>query len=243
MKRRTLVLVVLVVLVVSASAVNYFKVHRNADILLNLDGQIIYTKRVDGVNTLFKSEANLKNEQVIYSHKGKGKDSYGSYNDNIIDYRYNVENRIIEFVAMNNGEWSLFSLEEGNRIPTLEGEAELLNHSTSMIETDYIKKSNRDIQVFERKGSLYIIENGEERCLKKFYGFYDDKFTGYSPIGFSPNGEYFIYHSMEHLTPVATILDSMMTQTVGHVYVMDLQTQKSARYIDATKFQWVALGK
>lgn len=238
-RKRQITLSLIIIVIFTLSIGNYLKAHMNSDILLNIEGQIIYKKRVDGVNTLFRSDANTNNEELVYSHKGKGMDSYGRFNDNIIDYHYDLESGTIDFVAMDNGEWSMFSLNEASGVAILLGEAQLIPHSTSMMETDYIKKSTEKINVIAREGSLYIIESGLERRVKKFYGFYDDKFTGYSPIGFSPNGEYLIYHSMEHLTPLGTIIDSMMTQSVGHVYVMDLQTQKSARYIDATKFQWI----
>ncbi|MEW8987404.1 MAG: hypothetical protein AB2401_10465, partial [Bacillus sp. (in: firmicutes)] len=92
-----------------------------------------------------------------------------------------------------------------------------------------------------KKGSIYITENGKEKCVKKFYGMYDEKFTGYGPIGLSPDGNYLIYHSMEHLTPFGSILEGIISDSsfYGHNYVMDLKTGKSTRFIDASNFQWI----
>lgn len=205
----------------------------NSKIVSNLEGQLFYLKRVDGVNTLFKSDANLQNEQLLYSHKGKGKDGYGSYNDNIIDFYFDRKNKTISFIAMNNGNWSMFSLTEGNDHPFLIEKADFLP------KTDYIKDSTEKLTVTQKKGSLYITENSKEKRIKKFYGAYDQKFTGYSPIGFSPDGNYLIYHSMEHLTSIGTILQGMVTDSYGHYYIMDLRTGKSTRFIDASNFQWI----
>lgn len=198
MKRKLLILVSVIIFVsVFIYAFWGFKKSVNADIVTKLEGQIYYTKRVDGILTLYKSNTNLENEKLIYSHKGKGKDNFGSYNDNVLDYCYDIKSGDISFVAMNNGEWSLFSLKEG------ENNAILINKQEKNIyleNTDYISNHQGEITDIQKEGSIYIVENGKERCIKKFYGLYDDKFTGYSPVGFSPDGKYLIYHSMGHLT-------------------------------------------
>lgn len=246
MKKKLLLLIGLIVfIVIILNIFTYLKSTINSDIVKNLEGQIYYKKRVDGVNTLFKSDANLQNKKLIYSHKGKGKDSYGSYNDNILDYYYDRERQTISFIAMNDGDWSLFSLKEGEKNATLINKAGINNvevekHSRSfMSNTDYIKKQSQKRTVIQKQGSIYIIENGEERCIKKFYGIYDDKFTGYRPMGFSPDGNYLIYHSMEHLTSFGTLLESFFNDSYGHKYIMDLSTGKSTRFIDASDIQWV----
>jgi hypothetical protein len=235
MKKKLLYLGSLIVfIVISFNIFIYLKntITINSDVVENLKGQIYYTKRINGVKTLFKSDANLQNEKLIYSHMGKGKDSYGSYNDNILDYYYDMESETISFIAMNNGDWSLFSVKEGEDNATLINRADIPN-------TDYVKKHTEKLTVTQKKGSIYIIENGEEKCIKKFYGIYDDKFTGYRPIGFSPDGNYLIYHSMEHLTTCGTLLEAFINDSYGHKYIMDLSTGKSTRFIDASNIQWV----
>lgn len=234
MKKKLLISVSLVVFIgIAFNIFIYFKSTINSEIVANLEGQIYYTKRVDGINTLFKSDANLKNEKLIYSHKGKGKDNYGSNNDNIIDYYYDIKSNIISFIAMNNGDWSLFSIKEG------ENTATLINKADFMTNTDYINNQTENITVAQKKGSIYIAQNGEEKCINKFYGLYDDKFTGYRPLGLSPDGKFLIYYSAEHLTPYGVMMEELLNGSVGHNYIMDLSTGKSTRFIDASNIQWI----
>lgn len=215
------------------------KGHINKDILSNLEGEIYYTKRVSSVLTLFKSDANLDNEALLYSHKGNGEDREGGYNDNIIDFYYDSNNKIITFIAMDD-DWSVFSVKEGEDKPTLMGETrEVLKDGVSLDKTRYISNKQNDIAAFSKKGSIYIVENGKEKCVKKFYGIYDDKFTGYGPIGFSPDGKYLIYSSSEHMTPLGFIVNNMVTDFSGNVYILDLETEKSSRFIKSYDIQWI----
>ena len=213
----------------------------NSDVLDDLKGEIYYTKRVDGINTLFKSEATLQNEVLIYSHVGKGKDSEKSYNDNIIDFYYDPESEIVSFVAMNDGNWSLYALKEGEDTPDLMDTTGTVKNTTSMLETsDYLKKDTEQLTVIQRDGSLYIIEEGEEKCVKKFHGLYDEKFTGYRPIGFSPDGKYLVYHSMEHITPLGTIVEGVINDSYGNDYIMELNSGKSTRFLNVSEIQWIS---
>lgn len=211
----------------------YFKNTFNSEIVANLEGQIYYTKRVDDIDTLFKSDANLKNEKLVYSHKGKGETNYGCNNDNIIDFYYDIKSKSISFIAMNNGDFSLFSIKDG------EDTATLINKMDFMTNTDYVNNQTENITVSEKKGSIYITQNAEEKCILKFYGLYDHKFTGYRPVGLSPDGKFLIYYSLEHLTPYGTILEAFFNNSIGHNYIMDLSTGKSTRFIDVDNIQWI----
>ncbi|MCK5763988.1 MAG: hypothetical protein KAH05_07705, partial [Clostridiales bacterium] len=154
-------------------------------------------------------------------------------------YSMDIENDIISFIAMNNGEWSLFSLEEGEDNTTLINIVdELVDSKSYLANTHYIKKSTKNLIVTQESGSLYITENDETKCVKKFYGLYDDKFTGYHPIGFSPDERYLVYHSMENLTVFGTLLGSIINGSDGHTYIMDLDTGKSTRFVDVSNIQW-----
>ncbi|MCM3584643.1 hypothetical protein M3182_02655 [Mesobacillus maritimus] len=206
---------------------------QNTQLLSETEGTLYYLERVDGVKTLFKADTNLENKTVVYSHKGKGKDSTGDYNDNILDFYYNQVEKTFHFIAMNNGAWSMFSLKEGETQPTL------LKEDVMEMSTDYIKTHFKQQTVVAKKGSLYLTENNEESLLLKFKGIYDPKWTGYNPIGFSPNGNYLVYTSMEHLTPIGTIIDGFLTDSFGHTYIMDLSTKKSTRFVDSYEIQWV----
>lgn len=240
MKKKLLVILSLIVLIiVSFNMIKHVRNIINSNIIKNLKGEIYYTKRVDGIIVLFKSDADLNNEKVIYSHKGKGKDSYGGYNDNIIDFHYEKENDTITFIAMNDGNWSLFSLKEGDRNTTVINSLEDKKGKVMMSNTEYIKNETGNLTAIQREGSIYVIKDGKEKCIKKFYGIYDFKFTGYNPIGFSPDSKYLIYSSMEHLTPIGTLIEGAISGSCGNTYIMDISTGKSARYIDVYNIQWV----
>ena len=49
-----------------------------------------------------------------------------------------------------------------------------------------------------------------------------------------------IYYSLDSLTPFGTILKGMITNgNVRNTYIMDLQTGKSTKYVDAMCITWV----
>lgn len=240
-KRIILILIVILILIIIRPfLVMEIKTLINKDILSELEGEIYYTKRDEMALTLYKSDANLQNEELIYSHKGKGKIDESDYNDNIIDYYYDENREEIDFLAMNDGYFSLYRIGLGEKNPELIGRGEdVLKDDISLDQNDYIKTEQGDKSVFEKNGSIYIVENGEERLLKKFYGIYDFKFTGYGAIGFSPDGKYLVYGSMEHLTPLGGLIHALTTGFNWNVYIMDLETEKSTRYINAYNIQWV----
>ncbi|MBM4761164.1 hypothetical protein [Bacillus sp. B15-48] len=221
------------IFIISLNIFPYFSSNTNSKLLSDLEGTIYYTERVDGVLTLFKSDATLENKTFIYSHKGKGKTHHGDYNDNIIDFYYDKTNQTYYFIAMENGSWSSFSLKEGEDKPVL------LEEDAVEINTNYIQTQFNNRTVSSKQGSLYLKENGNEKVIKKFYGIYAEKFTGYGPIGFSPDGKYLIYHSMEHLTPFGTLVEGLLKNSVGNTYIMDLSTMESTKYIDASPIQWI----
>lgn len=234
MKKKSVIVILLLIvtIVISLNVFQYLRSKIHSELLSDLEGTIYYTERVEGVLTLFKSDATQENKTLIYSHKGKGKDSYGDYNDNILDFYYDKTSKTIYFIAMNNGSWSLFSLKEGDKPILLQKEIMETN-------TDYIQNQFKNLTVTSKQGSLYLSENGNEKTLKKFYGMYDEKFTGYHPIGFSPDGKYLVYHSMENLTPFGTLLDGFFKNSVGDTYIMDFSTMKSTKFIDAYQIQWI----
>lgn len=236
MKKKVVIVSLSIILIwVLFFIVDKVSISGNSDILKDLEGEIYYTKRVDSVLTLFKANANLKNEQLIYSHKGKGETGFDDFNDHIRDYYVDRETGTIQFIAMNDGDWSLFSLTEGSSSPTFIRKEDFIQ------KTDYIKLSTDKLSVASKKGSIYLTENGQEKCIKKFRGIYDEKFTGFTPLGFSPDGNFLVYHSMEHLTPFGSIFEGIISNSdfYGHTYIMDLETGKSTRFIDAYNFQWI----
>lgn len=241
MKKKLLIFAAIIILIFLGNNVyKSIKDKANSDIIAKLRGQIYYTKRVDEILNLYKFDNNSKNEQLIYSHNGKGKDSYGGYNDNIIDYYYDTKSGDISFTAMHEGDWGLFSIKKGDKDAKFIGRLDLKNSKKpTMIDTDYIKNEAAGIKAAKKNGSIYIEKDGQEKCLLKFNGIYDEKFTGYTPIGFSPDGKYLVYFSLEHLTPVGTLIEGFTKGHIGKTYIMDMETGKSTRFIDASKIQWV----
>ncbi|WP_240948569.1 hypothetical protein [Bacillus sp. RO1] len=104
MKKKFIIglLLVAVISVVSFKLFQNSTSNINEDVLTDLEGTIYFTKRVDGVLTLFKSDASLQNKTLVYSHKGKGNDGLGNYNDNIINFYYYKAEETVYFIAMDN---------------------------------------------------------------------------------------------------------------------------------------------
>lgn len=238
-RKRLLILSIIIAIISIVTVAKFIRNNINSGIVKSLEGEIYYTKRVEGVLTVFKSDANLENEELVYSHKGKGEDSSGGYNDNVGSFYYDEETDSLTFIAMDKGEWCLFSLKEGQDNPILLARDEYNRFNYLEFSTDYIKDKIGKISAIDKEGSIYLIENDEEKIIKKFYGSYDEKFTGYSVKGFSPDGKYLVYHSMEHLTPLGTIMEGFFDSEIGHTYIMDISTGKSTRYVDAYNIQWI----
>ena len=143
---------------------------------------------------------------------------------------------------MNKGNFSLFCIKKDESNPTLIGKTEeflITETPTYLYRTDYINNEHKGIIAIEKKGSLYIKENEKERCVKKFYGSSSEKFTGYGPIGFSPDGKYLVYSSMEHLTAIGSIIDMFIRDFDSNVYIMNLETGKSTRFVNSYNIQWL----
>lgn len=234
--KKKIILGLLLTVIISFLSFEFFQGSANdtnPEVTADLEGTIYFTERVDGVLTLFKSDATMENKTLVYSHKGKGTTGSGDYNDNIIDFHYDKSSQTLYFIAMQNGSWSLFSLHESEDTPTL------LQKEVMETETDYLKNEYENQTATSKKGTLYLLSEGNEKIIKKFHGLYDEKFTGYRPTGFSPDGKHLVYHSMEHATPLGTILKGMVAESVGNTYIMDLSTMESAEYVDAYNIQWV----
>ena len=234
MKKKMIIsFLVLISFFLSLNFFQAFKSYAQSDLLTKLSGTIYYIERVDGVRTLFKADATLENKTLIYSHKGKGKDGYGDYNDNIGDFYYDQETQTIYFIAMDNGSWCLFSLKEGEEKPVL------LERERMTTKINYLQKQQGNMSVTSKQGSLYLSENGTEKPIKKFHGIYHEKWTGYQPIGFSPDGKYLIFHSNEHLTPLGSLLKGFVKNSFGQIYIMDLSKLESTKYVNAFEIQWI----
>lgn len=232
-----LVSVVVLVLVLPYALIG-IKANINRDIVDNLEGRIFYTKRVDSVLTLFMSDSNLQNETLLYSHQGKGKINSEASNDNIIDFYYDEDKNRINFLAMDE-DWTVFSFDLGEKEPSKIGKEDVLADELNPIQSKYLAREQDGINAFTKGGSLYISDGYKEECVKRFYGIYDDKFTGYGVISFSPDGKYLVYSSAEFITPIAFFVNHLITGFNRNIYIMELETGKSARFVDAYDIQWL----
>lgn len=230
------VIIISIILLFITLITNRFNILANSKILDGLSGEIYYTKRVDGGLALYKSDANLKNEKLIYNNNGNGKLESGESNDNIGDFRFFPETGEIEFEAVYNGKWSVLSIKEGESNPKYIREPKevkvLEDYRVVEIDTDYIRCKNTNVEIYEKKGSLYMKKNGQEKCIKKFIGMYSEKFTGYRAIGLSPDGKYLVYSNL------GAFFGTIINQSKQ--YIMDLNTGESTEYISfPSDIQWV----
>jgi hypothetical protein len=209
---------------------------KSAKMIENLSGEIYYTKELAGSLALYKSDANLKQEKLIYSNIGKGKLDVGFSNDNIGDFRFFSKKQEIEFEAVYNGKWRILSLKSNETVPRYvrapKEEKVLEDFRAVQVDTDYLPHKIGNIEVYDKKGSLYIKSAGQEKCIKKFIGAYSEKFTGYRVVGLTPDQKYLIYSDLGML--LGTLINDKKQ------YIMDLQTGKSASYLDFSHYiQWV----
>ena len=204
-----------------------------------LKGKIVYLYRDGELLNLYTSNANLQNKKLIYSHKG-----YGEENENIIDFYYNEDEETYYFVAMKDGEWGLFSIKENEELNYIK----MISPEKFNRDDRYLSTKLNGVESISKNGSIYLIKDGVETKLKKFYGIYDVKFNpGYEPIGFSPNGRYLIYDYFGNLTPVGTIAREIIEDlfkiksSESKVYIMDLETNEINEYINiyGNALQWL----
>lgn len=201
---------------------HFFTYTINKDILNNLDGELYYIKRVGLVNTLFKSDANLNNETLLYAHENE-------VNSNIADFYYDNTNNVYTFKAMDSdSEWVIFDIIEG----------EVCLSDKDSMRTIYINRYKK-YDLKDESGSIYV----DDKLVKKFYGI-DGKFTGYVSLGLSPDGRYMIYHSSGFLTDYGYLFWNIISfgkigDLLSNTYIMDLETLKSTKFIEFSEMQWI----
>ena len=240
MKRKILLGILFLLLI---SILGNWYMNSRTDIISQLGGKIYYLKRDKEILNIYVCNTNMSNNRLIYSHNGKGQYSRDQYNNNIRNLYYDQAKDIIYFQAMNKSGWALFSIKEGDDQPQF---MKLLDDFKMDFKDAYINTASQDAAAVNRNGSMYIVQNGKEKLLKKYYGIYDNKFSpGYVPIGFSPDGKYLVYSSTGHLTPIGSIAEGLVKQllfrnfSISDNYIMDLRTGKSNRFINGQNIQWI----
>ncbi len=228
-------IIVLILLLVSLLS------NENKNILTELEGEIYYLKKDNHITKLYKSDANLENTVLVYSHEGKSQD----INDNISDFRYYSDTQKIEIEVMYEGEWSILDLSPGSQEPQYLRKAEEIkigeNNIVHCIDVDYIYSKLVDFGVYGKSKSIYMSTQGEEKRILKYKGLpakdspFDKRFTGYFPHGLSPDGKYLVYGTTNDNIGVGAILGFKEYKK----YIMNLETKEYTKYVDAYHIQWV----
>lgn len=220
------VIVSLFIIIVGLFGYNCIDKPYNENLLNKLNGDILYLKRdTDLVMKIYKSNANLKDEQLIYA--------YNEYSDNnnILSIDYDKDRDVIRFVAYdkNVSNWMQFELDRNGEVTPL--------NIKGFLEESYVDKVKTDkYEVESINGSLYIKdkEANKTELLKRYIGIYDSKFSGgYNPVKLSDDNKYLFFTYNGHQTPIGVILESLIFQDNCYkMYVMNLDTKEISRYID-----------
>lgn len=243
MKNKAKILMVLVVLgIVLISVISLYNNTRRESFLNRVEGKIYYLKRDEEILKLYTSDANLKNEKLVYSHYKKGKIDDENYNDNVTDFRYYPESHVIEFEAMYNGQWTIFRMDEGDAEPRYIKNADefkiLEDYRVVSLDVDYVHLETDKLKIFDKDGSIFLETNGEVKCIKKYRGFVKSDIrgiVGYVPQGLSPDSRYLIYGSTGSFTGIGYFLGINKYKR----YIMDLDTLESHEYVNVERVQWV----
>lgn len=196
-----------------------------------LEGEVYYLKRVDGNLALFKSQANMENEELLYSHAGKG-DTGSGFNDNITDFHLDEETGVITFIAMYEGEWTEFEYNKGN--VTRKGPED----EKDIIGPSYEEVIVKDTRAYIDQGSIYVTRNNETIRLKDVGSNYDQNYNTYLVLEISPDGRYLIYCDSRN-SIFRGILDMFLPGKINNKYVIDLETKKVSTYIDTMDIVWI----
>jgi len=228
MKKIGLIIIILIALLIADGFIA--DLFMGKEIVSELKGTVFFLKRDKQVLNLYSADANLSNLHLIYSHKGQGEG-----NENIIGYHYDRPSNKVFFTAMKDGVWSLYFIKPGDRHPHYLSKAESLSSNYA-----YIKPETSKLKAINKRGSLYLIKDGKEVLLKRYYGIYDSKFApGYVPLGFSPDSQYLIYAWTGHFTPLGSVLGHLISYEPESLYVMNINTGKTNKYLQGQKIQWI----
>lgn len=199
----------------------------NQDVLNELTGQIIYTRRdTDSILKIYTAQANLENEQLLYEHQ----DSID--NGNISGITYDKANNRLIFEAYDDAleDWGLFKLNE-------DGTATSLGISILDLEADWrVHSIMAEDRFYEEGGDLYLKDavTDETMLIKNFYGAYDAKFSpGYVPRALSQDETFVFFSYSKHLTPFGALLEGLLNSDYHfQTYVRNVKTGEESLYVD-----------
>lgn len=201
--------------------------HYNQEVLDELKGRIIYTKRDDdGILKIYTAYANLENEKLLYEHH----DSID--NGNIIRIQYDETNDSLLFEAYDDNleDWGLFQLDSDLNVTPL-----------GLLATDVEKEwssttSNSEYEVISENGDLYLsnLSTNQQTLLKNFHGIFDIKFSpGYSPLAISKDGTFVFFSYSKHATPFGLLFEAMINPNYQfQTYVLNVKTGQESLYVN-----------
>lgn len=154
MLKKTIIIIMLILVVLTFAGDNMLNLCMGQDIVASLEGRIFFLRRENAVLNLYTADAKLTDFKLVYSNRGKGET-----NENIVEYCYDKSKDEIRFIVMEGGNWGLFSIKIGEESPRYIRENESWSKECDQA---YVKPELTGIKAINKKGSLYLCENGEE---------------------------------------------------------------------------------
>ncbi len=197
----------------------------NQALLGEFDGEFIYLRRdKDSTLKLYKSDATLQKETLLYEHSS-------DVNSNIINVN-SVDDKIL-FDAYNDesNTFETYELDLKTSKATVSDQHENLKYPTHILTGTL---NGEEYKVLAEDGSIYLSFSDRKVVVEKFNGMYDSKFSpGFTPVSLSEDGMYLFYTASRHATPFGVFLqevflDSSSTMT----YVINLETLEKSQFID-----------
>lgn len=217
-------------------------------------GTLYYLNEIDGVMSIFRSDANTKNEQLIYTHKGKS----DLENQNVLGYYYEPEENCIYFIALTKGEDGEPALGQYRIVPGEENATFVKydpEYDGSGKYREYkIRNTWNNLKAESDEGNLILYRDKHKETLKKFSGIYDAKDNkGFEPLGISPDGDCVVYTATAYRTAWGARLnrflseqfhweDSSNSKKKSKKYqtnIIDISTKNSSKFVVGKDIQWI----
>lgn len=177
--------------------------------------------------TLFKSNADLTNEVLIY----RNQDEEGA-NNNVIDLSLDKDTGSVTFIAKYQGVWTEYEYVDGEvkRRFAVDNQINFLWNYENVIVGN--------TRAFIDEGSIYVTQNNETRLIKDIGKNYDQNYSTYLVLGISPDERYIIYCDGRN-SLIKALLDGLIPGGINNKYIYDLETNESSTYVDAMDIIWI----
>lgn len=153
----------------------------------DLRGKLVYTQRENDISVLYTLDLQTEEARRVYSHDDP-------YNANILFPKWSEDASRIQFIAMHDKEWNVYSVRPDGTNLRLEGPAQNGNELLSRV--------SRTDDIVGKKGSLYHEHaDGTQTCIYK-HKYFDQKFnSGASEASWGMNKQYVIFELCTLLNP------------------------------------------